>query len=115
MHAAGAKVLAGTDTFDAFVLPGFSLHQELALLVKAGLSPLAALQSATRSAADYRATLDREGTIARKKRADLVLLDANPLADIANLSQIHAVVQAGRVFTRAELDKMLQSARDAAR
>ena len=115
VHAAGAKVLAGTDTFDAFVLPGFSLHQELALLVKAGLSPLAALQSATRSAADYRATLDREGTIARKKRADLVLLDANPLADIANLSQIHAVVQAGRVFTRAELDKMLQSARDAAR
>jgi imidazolonepropionase-like amidohydrolase len=115
LHAAGARILAGTDTFDAFVLPGVSLHQELALLVQAGLPPLAALQSATKDAADYRGSLDREGTIAPKKRADLLLIDANPLTDIANLKQIHAVVQAGRVFDRAELDQLLQSARDAAR
>lgn len=115
LHAAGARILAGTDTFDAFVLPGVSLHQELSLLVKAGLSPLAALQAATRNAAEYRGTLDREGTITRKKRADVVLLDANPLTDIANLERIHAVVQGGRVFSREDLDKMLESARQAAK
>jgi imidazolonepropionase-like amidohydrolase len=115
LHAAGARILAGTDTFDAFVLPGVSLHQELALLVDAGLSPLGALQAATKNAAEYRGTLDREGTIARGKRADLVLLDANPIADIANLRRIHAVVQSGRVTTRVDLDRLLDSARDAAK
>jgi imidazolonepropionase-like amidohydrolase len=115
LHNAGARILAGTDTFDAFVLPGISLHQELALLVKAGLTPLDALQAATKNAAEYRGTLDRDGTIARKKRADLLVIDANPLADIGNLRKIHAVVQGGRVFTRADVDKMLTSAREAAK
>jgi imidazolonepropionase-like amidohydrolase len=115
LHGAGARILAGTDTFDAFVLPGISLHQELALLVKAGLSPLAALQAATKNAAEYRGTLEREGTIARRKRADLLLVDADPLSDVGNLQRIHAVVQGGRVFTRADLDRMLASAREAAK
>ena len=111
IHAAGARVLAGTDTFDAFVLPGSSLHDELALLVGAGLTPLQALQSATRDAAAFRGALDREGTIGRSKRADLLLLDADPLADIANISRVHIVVTSGRVHSRSDLDSLLDRAR----
>ncbi len=111
IHAAGARVLAGTDTFDYYVLPGSSLHAELALLVEAGLSPLEALQSATKEAAAWRGSADREGTIARGKTGDLVLLDADPLADIANTSRIRAVIQHGRVLSRADLDALLDRAR----
>ena len=111
LHAAGATVLAGTDTFDYFVLPGSGLHRELALLVEAGLTPLEALQSATRDAAAFRGTLQREGTIAPGKRADLVLLDADPLRDIRQVSRIAAVVQGGRVLSRADLDALLAAAR----
>ena len=111
LHAAGARVLAGTDTFDYYVLPGSSLHAELALLVEAGLSPLEALQSATKEAAAWRGTADREGTIARGKTADLVLLDSDPLADIANTRRIRAVIQHGRVLSRGDLDALLDRAR----
>jgi hypothetical protein len=114
LHAAGARILAGTDTFDAFVLPGVSLHQELALLVEAGLSPLGALQAATKNAAEYRGARDSEGTIARGKRADLVLLDASPLTDIRNTLRINAVIQGGHVLSRADLDRMLDAARSEA-
>ena len=114
MHEAGAAVLAGTDTFDAFVLPGVSLHQELALLVRAGLTPMAALQSATLRAAEYRGTAGSEGSVEAGKRADLVLLDADPLLDIANLKRVHAVVIGGRVHTRREIDALLLQVRAAA-
>jgi hypothetical protein len=114
MHAAGAAVLAGTDAFDAFVLPGVSLHQELALLVRAGLTPLAAIQSATLAAAEYRGTAAAEGSIAKGKRADLVLLDADPLADIANLARVHAVFVGGRLHSRGDLDALLARVRTAA-
>jgi imidazolonepropionase-like amidohydrolase len=115
IHAGGAAVLAGTDTFDAFVLPGVSLHQELALLVSAGLTRLEALQAATRNAAAYRHAAAREGTVEHLKRADLVLLDANPLEDIANVARIRAVVADGRLYTRGDLDGLLDRARAAAR
>jgi hypothetical protein len=111
IHAAGARVLAGTDTFDAYVLPGSSLHDEMALLVDAGLTPLQALQSATRDAAAFRGALDREGTIARGKRADLLLLDADPLARITNIARTQAVVKAGRFYSRDDLDRLLDRAR----
>ena len=114
LHRAGAPVLAGTDTFDAFVLPGVSLHQELAFLVAAGLSPLESLQAATSNAARFRGTSDREGTIAPGTRADLVLLAADPLADIHNVRTVQAVVQDGRLFDRAALDELLAKARTAA-
>jgi hypothetical protein len=107
MKEGGARILAGTDSFDAFVLPGYSLHQELELLVSAGLSPLQALQAATRSAAEYRGTLRTEGTIELGKRADLVLLDADPLRDIANARRIHAVILGGQVHTRSQLDRIV--------
>src|SRR5262249_44340054 len=79
MHAAGVKFLAGTDTTNPYCMPGFSLHDELALLVGAGLSPLEALQGATYHAASYLGLLDRYGTVSPGKAADLLVLDANPL------------------------------------
>jgi len=115
VHANGAPVLAGTDTFDYYVLPGVSLHQELVLLSGAGLSAMEALQAATRNAAAYRGTLAHEGTIERGKRADLVLLDANPLVDIHNTTAIRAVVIGGHLIPREEIDRMLAGAKEAAK
>jgi imidazolonepropionase-like amidohydrolase len=114
LHRGGAQVLAGTDAFDAFVIPGASLHEELRRLVDAGLSPRAALQAATSSAAAYRGVPADEGLVIRGAVADLVLLDANPLEDIRNASRIAAVVQRGRMHDRAALDALLASARAAA-
>jgi imidazolonepropionase-like amidohydrolase len=103
MQRAGVGILAGTD-----VVPiGFSLHDELALLVEAGLTEMQALQAATRNPAAYLGQLDMAGTIEVGKRADLVLLDANPLADIRNTSRISAVVFGGKPMDRAALDAML--------
>jgi imidazolonepropionase-like amidohydrolase len=115
LHKAGARVLAGTDTFDAFVLPGVSLHQELALLVEAGLTPLQVLQMATRDAAEFRGAASAEGAIGKGGRADLAILDANPLENIRNAARVHAVVIGGRLYTRADLDRLLDGARVAAR
>ena len=115
IHRAGAPVLAGTDTFDGFDLPGVSLDQELELLVRAGLTPIEALQAATRNGAEFRGALAAEGTIEAGKRADLVLLDANPLADIASVRRVQAVVLGGRLLRRTDLDALLEQARAAAR
>lgn len=113
LHRAGVPILAGTEAGDVDVLPGFSLHDELALLVEAGMSPLAALQAATLEPARYLAATDSMGTVAVGKVADLVLLDANPLADIRNTTRIRAVVANGRLLDRAALDAMLDGARAA--
>jgi imidazolonepropionase-like amidohydrolase len=110
MHAAGVEFLAGTDANGWNpVLPGFGLHEELALLVESGLSPMEALQAATRNAARYLNKLDELGTIEPKKSADLVLLGANPLENIRNTQKIEMVILRGRVFSRKELDAMLKS------
>jgi imidazolonepropionase-like amidohydrolase len=110
MHRAGVNILAGTDTMNPQCFPGFGLHDELALLVDAGLSPLAALQAATRNAAHFIGQLDRCGTIEAGKTADLVLLGKDPLADIRNTRSIEAVVLNGKLMTRATLDAMLAKA-----
>ncbi len=110
MHRAGVPLLAGTDTMNPQCFPGFGLHDELALLVDAGLPPLAALQCATRNAARFMGQLDRRGTIETGKNADLVLLDKDPLADIRNTRAIAAVVLNGRLMPRAALDAMLAEA-----
>jgi imidazolonepropionase-like amidohydrolase len=107
MKRAGVDFIAGTDTANPYVFPGFSLHDELALLVQAGFTPMEALQAATRDAARYLGRLDSVGTIEKGKIADLVLLDANPLAEIGNTRKINAVVIGGKLITRPELDKML--------
>jgi imidazolonepropionase-like amidohydrolase len=107
MRRAGVRFIAGTDTANPYVFPGFSLHEELALLVRAGFTPMQALQSATRDAAEYLGLLDSTGTIEKGKTADLVLLDANPLAEIGNTRKINAVVLGGKLISKQELDKML--------
>lgn len=108
MRRAGVEFLAGTDTPNPYCYPGFSLHDELALLVKAGLTPMEALQTATRNPAKYLGLLDTLGTVEKGKAADLLLLDANPLDDINNTKKIAAVIVRGRLFPRAELDGMLK-------
>jgi imidazolonepropionase-like amidohydrolase len=107
MKRAGVDFIAGTDTANPYVFPGFSLHDELALLVQAGFTPMEALQAATRDPARYLGRLDSVGTIEKGKIADLVLLDANPLAEIGNTRKINAVVVGGKLITKPELDKML--------
>jgi len=107
MKRAGVDFIAGTDTANPYVFPGFSLHDELALLVQAGFTPMEALQAATRDPARYLGLLDSVGTIEKGKIAELVLLDANPLAEIGNTRKINAVVVGGTLITRPELDKML--------
>lgn len=108
MHRAGVEFLAGTDANGANpVLPGFGLHDELALLVQSGLTPMEALQCATRNAARYFGSRDF-GTIEVGKSADLVLLDEDPLKDIRNTEKIHGVVMRGRYFSRQDLDGMLE-------
>lgn len=110
MHRAGVSFLAGTDTTQIHVVPGFSLHDELALLVQAGLTPLEALQSATIAPARF---MEREkdlGTIEPGKFADMVLLEANPLDDINHTKKIAAVVLDGRYFPKGALKELLASA-----
>jgi hypothetical protein len=114
MRAAGAGVMAGSDVGDPFVFPGFSLHEELELLVAAGLTPAEALRAATLSPAEYLEATDSHGAVAPGKLADLLLLDANPLEDIRNTQRIHAVVFDGRYFDRQALDDVLAGAEAAA-
>jgi imidazolonepropionase-like amidohydrolase len=94
---------AGTDTPIAFAVPGYSLHSELEFLVRAGLSPLEALQSATVRPAEYFSLQDEMGSIDVGKRADMVLLDANPLDDISNTKSIAGVVTKGRWLSNEAL------------
>ena len=114
MRKAGVLILAGTDTGNPFCFPGFSLHEELALLVIAGLTPMEALQSATLNPAKFFGLDKTLGTIEQGKIADLVLLNASPLEDIRNTQRINAVISNGRLFDRKALDKMLGEAEGAA-
>jgi imidazolonepropionase-like amidohydrolase len=107
MNRAGVRFIAGTDTANPYVFPGFSLHDELALLVQAGLTPAEALRTATINSAKYFDMEKSLGTVEKGKIADLVLLDANPLVEIGNTRKITAVVVGGKLITRSELDKML--------
>jgi hypothetical protein len=108
LNRGGVKLLAGTDTPQPYVYPGFSLHEELGLLVRSGLTPLEALQAATYNPAEYLGALDSLGTVARGKVADLVLLDADPLRDIHNTRRISAVIANGRLYDRAALNGLLE-------
>ena len=114
MHDAGVLFLAGTDSASTFTLPGFALHEELELLVKAGFSPMEALQTATLNPARYLGREKEFGTVEAGKIADLVLLDANPLDDISNTTKIRAVIVNGRYLGRTDLDDMLKGVERAA-
>lgn len=115
MHRAGIPVLAGTDTgwYNAYSYPGFELHDELQLLVRAGLTPLEALRSATSNPARFLGMQGDLGTIEKGKLADIVLLRADPLQDITNTENIEAVVADGRLFDRTALDSLLAGAGNA--
>ena len=104
----GIDIMAGTDCPILYLTPGLSLHQELALLVEAGLSPLDAIKAATINPARYFNLENELGSIQENRWADLVILDANPLEDINNTKRIHAVVKQGKYFDRNDLDEMLE-------
>lgn len=114
-YRAGVPVMLGTDAGDSFVFPGASVHDELGELVKAGLTPAEALRAATLSGAKFLGRTADFGTVQAGRFADLVLLDANPLANVANNRRIRAVVRGGRVFERAALDSMLAAVEVAVR
>jgi imidazolonepropionase-like amidohydrolase len=107
-RAAHVGLLTGTDVSPSRIsFPGFTLHDELSLRVRQGLSTEEALETVTRNPAVFSGTLKDSGTVEHGKIADLVLLDANPLADIRNVRKIHAVVLGGRLIDRAALDRLL--------
>jgi len=119
LQEAGVTVLAGTDAgyLNSFNYPGIGLHQELALLVRYGITPLNALRGATIEGARFLGREREHGSLEAGKVADVLLLEADPLQDIGATRRIHALVMRGEVFDRAQLDALLEgvAARVAAR
>lgn len=109
LSKAGITILAGTDAgfLNSFNYPGIGLHDELTLFVRAGLTPLEALRAATVNGARFLGKADTSGSLEAGKRADIVLLAADPLADIGATRRIEAVILAGRVLRRSDLDELL--------
>jgi Amidohydrolase family len=111
MQECGVQIMAGSGTGDPRTIPGVTLDQELTDLVKAGLTPLAALAAATIEPARFLGWDDAMGSLKAGMEADLVVLNANPLEDIRNVAKIHAVISRGRYFSRAQLDAILNAVR----
>ena len=107
LHAAGAGLLLGSDAPQIYNVPGFSTHRELESLVAAGLTPYQALETGTRNIATYFGTQKETGTVERGKRADLILLDADPLASITNTTKRAGVMVRGRWLPQAEIELRL--------
>ncbi|RFF29497.1 amidohydrolase family protein [Wenzhouxiangella sediminis] len=110
----GVQIMAGTDANDTISFPGFSLHDELLHLSRAGLPPMDVLRAATTTPAAYLDQSDLLGGIAVGKRADLLLLDANPLENISNTRSIDSVIFNGKLLNRVTLDDLLDAARSRA-
>lgn len=108
---AGVPLMAGSDSPEFFLVQGFSLHDELEMFVKAGLSSFAALQTATVNPATYLGVNNRKGTIETGKEAHLLLLDKNPLEDIRNTRSINTVFKQGKMFGKKALLQMLEEAK----
>ena len=104
LHEAGIPILTGSDAGDFYSLAGFSLHDELAVLVDVGMTEWEVIRAATLGAAEYLEAVDSMGTVEAVKVADLVLLEANPLDDIRNTRRIRAVISNGRLLDRQALD-----------
>lgn len=110
-HEAGVPLLVGTDVGVPLAYPGFSVHDELQLLVtQVGLTPLEALRAATLAPSQATSTADSIGTIASGYVADLVLRADDPLLDVGNAAHIRAVLVAGRLVLRSDLDRLLDAA-----
>jgi imidazolonepropionase-like amidohydrolase len=112
---AGVPMMAGTDAMNPYCFPGFSLHDELSMLVDSGVTRLGALQMATVNPAKFMERTADLGTVEPGKFADLVLLGADPLVDISNTTQIQAVWLRGKYYDKAALDQMLETAKAGAR
>jgi imidazolonepropionase-like amidohydrolase len=107
LHQAGAGILLGTDALNPYQIPGYSAHEEMAYLVRAGLSPYEALRAGTHDAALVLGSLDEFGTVSEGKRADLLQVDANPLDDVTNAGKIRGVMVRGRWIPRSQLQSIL--------
>jgi imidazolonepropionase-like amidohydrolase len=114
LHRAGVPILVGSDSLDPFVFPGDSFHHELAELVRAGFTPMDALQASTHGAALFLGREKEFGTIEAGHIADLVVLSANPIENIANTRKVWAVIRNGGYYDRASLDTLLARAKEAA-
>ena len=114
LHHAGVPLLVGSDSLDAFVFPGDSFHHELTELVRAGFTPMEALRAATQEAAKFLGREKDLGTVEPGRAADLVLLNANPVENIANTRKVWAVIRNGGYYDRAALDGLLAHAKEAA-
>jgi imidazolonepropionase-like amidohydrolase len=116
MHRAGVPFMAGTDTAPGvYIVPGFSLHDELANFVEAGFTPMEALQTATSNPAKFLGMEASFGSVEPGKIANLLLLSANPLEDIRNTRKISVVIANGQIFDRAALDRILKQVEAAAK
>jgi hypothetical protein len=113
-HKAGVKVMVGTDNGDSYIFPGFAVHDEIQELVEAGLTPAEALKAATWNGAEFLGQTGISGSIEPGKRADLILLTANPLTDVRNTQKIAAVILNGRYLDRAALDRLVAGVETAA-
>ncbi len=107
MYEADVEILFGTDAPQVFSVPGFSLHRELVRMVDAGMSPHAILESGTKNVGEYFAGEDQFGTITKGSRADLLLLEENPLENITNLRKLAGVMVKGRWMARDSIDEGL--------
>jgi imidazolonepropionase-like amidohydrolase len=112
LHQGGARLLLGTDANKPTVIPGFSLHEELQSLVEAGLTPYEAIRAGTADAAIFLQQENEFGTVARGRRADLLLLEANPLQDVNNVSKRSGVMFNGHWLTEADLQQRLVTLRN---
>jgi imidazolonepropionase-like amidohydrolase len=113
LHDAGVPIVLGSDAPQVFNVPGFSSHRELALMVAAGLTPYEALRTGTVEVARHLGHAAQRGTVAEGMQADLVLLSADPFADIGNAQRIVGVMRDGRWHDRADLDARLARVRAA--
>lgn len=109
LKASGMQIMAGTDAgfLNSYIYPGFALHEELQILVDGGLSPLEALQTSVVNGPEFFGLSDRYGSVEVGKKADLLILNANPLQNIAATRNIFGLVRMGKAYPRAELDTML--------
>lgn len=107
IYDAGGKIMTGSDTPEFLYLYGFSMHREIRALADAGLSNYAALEAATKNPSMFFGTLDKVGTIEKGRRADLILLDANPLENVSNTERRAGVMLRGKYYTQAEMNKWL--------
>lgn len=113
LHSAGVTLLCGTDLANPFVYAGIALHDEMVLFQEAGIPPTDVLRSATITPAKFFGVADRLGSIEPGKAASLVLVNANPLEDVANARQIEGVFLRGKHYDRAAIDELLAEAKTA--